>query len=122
MGDTLSDAEEKLLRTTVKGLSRAIILWLLSRRKMCGYEIIKEIYNLTDLKFTSGVIYPILYELEEKGLIKGEWTSKGRRNIKYYSITKNGLNILENLRALFSKSLRQIIENFIFDEDERNLP
>ena len=117
MGDPLSDAEEKLLKTTVKGLSRAIILWLLSRRKMCGYDIIKEIYKLTDLKFTSGVIYPVLYELEEKGLIKGEWTSKGRRNIKYYSITKNGLDILEDLRMLFSKSLKQIIENFILEDN-----
>jgi len=115
----LSDVEEKLFKTTVKGLSRALILWLLSRRKMCGYDIIKEIYRLTDLKFTSGVIYPILYELEEKGLIKGEWTSKGRRNIKYYSITKNGMDVLGDLRMLFSKSLRQIIENFIFESNRR---
>jgi len=49
----LSDIEEKLVRKTVKGLSRVIILWLVSRKKMSGYAIIKEIYRLTDFKFTS---------------------------------------------------------------------
>jgi len=109
----LSDAEEKLIRTTVKGLSRVIILWLISQKEMSGYAIIKEIHRLTDFKFTSGVIYPLLYELEEKELIKGEWVQKGRRNIKYYSITEKGENVLNGLRKLFDKPLRQVIESLL---------
>jgi len=109
----LSDAEEKLVRTTVKGLSRVIILWLVSQKKMSGYAIIKEIYRLTDFKFTSGIIYPLLYELEEKDLIRGEWVKKGRRNIKYYSITEKGENVLNRLRELFDKPLRQVIESLL---------
>ena len=109
----LSDIEEKLVRKTVKGLSRVIILWLVSRKKMSGYAIIKEIYRLTDFKFTSGIIYPLLYELEEKGLIRGEWIQKGRRNIKYYSITKKGVNTLDRLRELFDMPLGQVIESIL---------
>ncbi len=109
----MSDVEEKLIRATVKGLSRVIILWLISRKKMSGYAVIKEIYRLTDFKFTSGIIYPLLYELEEKGLIKGEWIQKGRRNIKYYSITEKGEKVLNSLRKLFDKPLRQVIESLL---------
>ena len=109
----LSDIEEKLVRKTVKGLSRAIILWLLSQKKMSGYAILKEICRLTDLKFASGIIYPLLYELEEKDLIRGEWIRKGRRNIKYYSITEKGENALNKLRELFDKPLREVIESLL---------
>jgi len=109
----LSDIEEKLLRTTVKGLSRVIILWLVSQKKMSGYTIIKEIHRLTDFKFTSRIIYPLLYELEEKELIKGEWVKKGRRNIKYYSITEKGESVLNRLRELFDKPVKQVIESLL---------
>ena len=109
----MSDIEEKLLRTTVKGLSRVIILWLVSQKKMSGYTIIKEIHRLTDFKFTSGIIYPLLYELEEKELIKGEWVKKGRRNIKYYSITEKGESVLNRLRELFDKPVKQVIESLL---------
>ena len=109
----LSDVEEKIIRTTVKGLSRALILWLVSQRKMSGYAIINEIYRLTGLKFTPGTVYPLLYELEGKDLIKGEWVQKGRRNIKYYSITEKGESVLNRLRELFDKPLRQVIESLL---------
>ena len=107
------DVEEKLIRTTVKGLSRVIILWLVSQKPMSGYAILKEIHRLTDFKFTSGIIYPLLYELEEKKLIDGEWVQKGRRNIKYYSITEKGKSVLNSLRKLFDKPLRQVIESLL---------
>jgi len=107
------DVEEKLIRTTVKGLSRVIILWLVSQKPMSGYAILKEIHRLTDFKFTSGIIYPLLYELEEKKLIDGEWVQKGRRNIKYYSITEKGKSVLNSLRKLFDKPVRQVIESLL---------
>jgi len=107
------DVEEKLIRTTVKGLSRVIILWLVSQKPMSGYAILKEIHRLTDFKFTSGIIYPLLYELEEKKLIDGEWVQKGRRNIKYYSITEKGKSVLNSLRKLFDKPVRQVMESLL---------
>jgi len=107
------DVEKKLIRRTVKGLSRAIILWLVSQKPMSGYSILKEIHKLTGFKFTSGVIYPLLYELEEKKLIDGKWVQKGRRNIKYHSITKKGKSELNSLRKFFNKPLRQVIESLL---------
>ena len=109
----MSDVEENLVKTTVKGLRRVLILWLISQSKMSGYSIIKEIHRLTEFKFTSGIIYPLLYELEEKGLIRGEWIRRGRRNIKYYSITEKGENVLNKIRELFDKPLRQVIESLL---------
>jgi len=109
-------SEENLIRATLRGLSRAIILWLLSKRPMSGYKITKEITRLTERKFTSGVVYPLLYELEEKGFIAGKWLQKGRRRIKYYSITEEGEEILRNIRKLFEKPLREVLQSLLGEE------
>ena len=80
----VASVEEELIQATIRGLSRAIILWLLSQKRMSGYKVNKELEKITGQHFTSGVSYPLLYELEEKRLIAGEWEKKGRRSIKYY--------------------------------------
>ncbi|OYT45541.1 PadR family transcriptional regulator [Candidatus Bathyarchaeota archaeon] len=109
-------SEEDLIRATLRGLSRAIILWLVSQKPMSGYHITKEITRLTERRFTSGTIYPLLYELERKGFITGKWTEKGRRRIKYYSITEEGEEILGKIRRLLEKPLREILQNFLGGE------
>jgi len=109
-------SEEDLIRATLRGLSRAIILWLVSQRPMSGYHITKEITRLTERRFTSGTIYPLLYELERKGFITGKWTEKGRRRIKYYSITEEGEEMLGKIRRLLEKPLREILQNFLGGE------
>jgi len=109
----LSSTEEDLIRATIRGLSRAIILWLVSRGPMSGYKITKEISRLTERKFTSGVVYPLLYELEEKGFISGKWFQKGRRRIKYYSITEEGEEVLRNIRRLFERPLREVLRSLL---------
>jgi len=49
--------------STVRGFSRAVILWLISQKPMSGYKIVKEMKRLTGQKFNPGIIYPLLYKL-----------------------------------------------------------
>ena len=109
----MAEAERELIKTTVTSLSRGIILWLINQKPMSGYGIVKELERSTGQHLTSGLIYPLLYELEKDGFIAGEWTQKGRRRTKYYSITPNGTELLNRLRVLFEMPMREALKEFI---------
>ena len=70
-----------------------LLLHLLSRGEMYGYEIVQEAArrssNAFDLK--EGTLYPALHQLEKKGQIKSYWrTADNGRERKYYSLTAKG--------------------------------
>ena len=77
----------------LKGTLSLLILSLLSRKTMYGYEIAATVHRDTDGTFTwrEGSLYPSLHKLEQSGLIEGEWEEKetGRKR-RYYHITKKG--------------------------------
>lgn len=109
----MAEVEEELIRSTIRGFSRAIILWLVSRNPISGYKITKEMRRLTERRFSPGIVYPLLYELEDKGLIMGKWAQRGRRRIKYYSITEDGARLLNGLRGLFEKPVREVLTDLL---------
>jgi DNA-binding PadR family transcriptional regulator len=80
---------------------------------MSGYGIVKELKHLTNQHLPSGIVYPLLYELEKDGFIIGEWTQKGRRRTKYYAITSSGVASLDRLRALFDMPVKEALKDFI---------
>jgi PadR family transcriptional regulator PadR len=77
----------------LKGTLALLILSLLSRKSMYGYEIAATVHRDTDGAFTwrEGSLYPNLHKLEADELISGEWEEKetGRKR-RYYHITKKG--------------------------------
>jgi len=115
----LVDIETDLVKATLRGFNRAIILWLVSQKRRSGYEIVKEMKRLTGQNFHSGVVYPLLYELEEKKLIAGRWVSRGRRRINYYSITNQGNELLMRLHRLFEMPVREVLKDLLQEKDVR---
>jgi len=81
----------------LKGLIDPIILSIVDRLPMYGYQIVKELERVTSgyLKLKSGTIYPSLLRLEKNGLVVSKWKQvtegRGRR---YYSITDEGHQFL----------------------------
>src|SRR6187399_2236184 len=77
----------------LKGTLSLLILSLLSRKPMYGYEISTTVRRDTDGAFTwrEGSLYPNLHKLQADGLIAGEWEQKetGRKR-HYYHITAKG--------------------------------
>src|SRR5688500_10917179 len=77
----------------VKGTLSLLILSLLGRKSMYGYEIAATVHRDTDGAFTwrEGSLYPNLHKMEQGGLIVGEWEEKetGRKR-RYYKITREG--------------------------------
>ena len=78
-----------------KGYLKMAVLFVLMRKPMHGYEIMKNInrWTLGIITPTAGGIYPTLKELETKGLIKGEWITEERRKI--YRITSKGKEVFK---------------------------
>lgn len=82
----------------MKGSIDILLLSLISKRDMYGYEIVKTLKeNSNDLyNMSEGTLYPALKRLENKGCVESYWGDSdtgGRR--KYYRITQNGKKVLE---------------------------
>ena len=69
-----------------KGYTKLAVLMFLNKKALTGYDIMKEIEEETlgFWKLTSGGVYPVLKDLEERGYIKGRWKAKGERRKKIY--------------------------------------
>ena len=77
----------------LQGTLDLIVLQLLRAEPTNGYDLALRIHAISDevLKINAGSLYPALYRLEERGLIKANWesTENGRR-AKVYSLTASG--------------------------------
>jgi transcriptional regulator len=74
-----------------------LVLSLLEVRARHGYEISKMIERESggELSFNVASLYPLLYRMEDKGLIEGRWVEKpGQRRRRYYRITSAGKKTL----------------------------
>jgi len=85
----------KIERELMRGAGPVAVLKLLESREMYGYELIEALSKRTDglLEMGHSTLYPLLYNLEAKGLIKGVWKSGGSgngRDRKYYRLTAKG--------------------------------
>ena len=101
----------------LKGTLSLLILSLLSRRAMYGYEIAATVHRDTDGAFIwrEGSLYPSLHKLESDGLIIGEWEEKetGRKR-RYYQVTKKGRGVLkEKVESWMEicRGVNRILEN-----------
>jgi PadR family transcriptional regulator PadR len=82
----------------LKGVLPAVVLEILSRGRMYGYELGEAIQQRSGDVFTlgRGTLYPLLYNLEAKGLITAEWQeNESARKRRYYSITGSGRDELQ---------------------------
>ena len=83
----------KIEAELMRGVAPMLVLKLLDRRAMYGYELIQEIDRHTDglLAMRHSTVYPLLYNLEAKGQIEGSWREGPTgRDRKYYRPTAKG--------------------------------
>ena len=83
----------KFERELLKGVAPVVVLEILSRGQMYGYELSQAIEKRSGnvLTLGRGTLYPLLYNLEAKGLVTAEWSdTEGKRRRRYYSITSKG--------------------------------
>ncbi|BFH59705.1 PadR family transcriptional regulator [Paenibacillus azoreducens] len=80
----------------LKGSTAILLLTVLNRKEMYGYELIKEIERSSEGVFLmkEGTLYPILHTLEAEGWLDAYWSTYDGRKRKYYRITDQGRNQL----------------------------
>ena len=69
-----------------------LVLHLVSEEPGYGNRLIDEIEEITQgvISVNPNTMYPLLRELEDRGLIEGRWEHPDKRTRRYYSITKAG--------------------------------
>ena len=78
-----------------------LILSLLTKGESYGYELIQEVKRLSgdEIKWTDGMLYPVLHRMEANGWIKSHWVEiENGRKRKYYSLKKDGHQALKEKR------------------------
>lgn len=97
---------KKRIRSKIaRGSAELAILALLNKQPLYGFEIAKRIDEESDgaLHFNLASLYPMLYELERRGWVKGRWEANlAGRDRRYYCLTAAGKKKLAPLRKEWS--------------------
>src|SRR5215472_12971976 len=101
----IDDAEDNARK---KGSAELLVLAQLEGRARHGYEIGVEIERRSEgaVSFQIASLYPVLYRLERKGLIAGQWVeAAGQRRRRFYKLTPAGRKVLAEQRRSWSSFL-----------------
>lgn len=107
----------------IGGSSNLLVLSLIHKRDMYGYEIIKELEILSEqvFQFKEGTLYPILHRFENAGWIESYLKIAGNgKERKYYKITKSGIKQLaieQEQFEVFRESVLKVIggSRYVFE-------
>jgi PadR family transcriptional regulator, regulatory protein PadR len=90
----------------LQGTLDLIVLQLLNAEPTNGYDLTLRIQTISrdTLNVNAGSLYPALYRLERRGLIRARWaaTDTGRR-AKFYSVTATGRKYLDEQRESWER-------------------
>lgn len=108
---------DKYIRQMKKGVLDMLVLKLLEKDQKYGYQLISELKEKSGELFIlkEGTLYPILYRLEDDGLVESTWSSPEGKQMarKYYRITGEGQTALGEIAGLWiqmSRGIWQIME------------
>ncbi|MDO5849555.1 MAG: PadR family transcriptional regulator [Methanobrevibacter sp.] len=108
-GNDLKDCNDAVfVKQFHNGVTRILIMWIISKGKIHGYGISKELDNFFSIfkksndnkssHFNPAKIYPILKNMEDKGLLESEGGVINNKKVKLYSLTDKGQESLEMIR------------------------
>lgn len=86
-----------------------LVMHLMAAGPSYGNQLMDRISELTEgvLSVNPNTMYPLLRQLEGRGLIEGRWEHPERRSRRYYSLTAEGKKEYRRLR----KEVRPFLES-----------
>jgi DNA-binding PadR family transcriptional regulator len=92
-------------------MSRFFILRVLCCRSLHGYEIAKEVSEITGgcCAPTEGSLYPVLHEFEKSGLTTSTVLTVGNRERRVYTLTEKGKEAYEVATEAWTEAARYIL-------------
>jgi DNA-binding PadR family transcriptional regulator len=90
-----------------------LVLHLLSQEPTYGNRLIDSIEEITNgaISVNPNTMYPLLRDLEDRGLVDSRWEHPDRRTRRYYSITPAGRREYKRLRAEVEPFLDSVIRS-----------
>lgn len=82
------------------------------RQEHYGYTLRKALEE-QGLAMDEGTLYPLLRRLESQGLLASEWREENKRNKRFYRLSEQGEQILEQLLGewqTINASLERILQ------------
>ncbi|MEM3341785.1 MAG: PadR family transcriptional regulator [Thermoplasmata archaeon] len=98
----------EVLDSFIKNSLEVIILTILYDEAMCGYDIIKIIQQHFNVLISQGTIYPLLHNLEKKGIL--EVSKDDTARAKIYRPTEEGKEIIRRNLKDFLKAQQYLSE------------
>jgi PadR family transcriptional regulator PadR len=82
----------KLERELMRGAGPVAVMQLLAGGEKYGYELVEALSRHANgvLAMGQSTLYPMLYNLEAKGLVKSRLDESGPRPRRYYHLTAKG--------------------------------
>lgn len=104
-----SSAYERQMK---KGALDMLVLRLLMEEQKYGYQLIMELREKSGSIFClkEGTLYPILYRLEEEGLVESRWSEAESRQLprKYYLMTDKGQAVMREMYQSWQQIVRGV--------------
>jgi len=101
------NASKQLVQHIVRNSLDIHILRLLQAEPTWGYNIIKKIKTLYDIKIRHGALYPLLKKLETNGLITSKREIQKGRVRKTYTITEKGKQIIQTYYNILEQQIQE---------------
>lgn len=114
-----------LEREWMRGAAPLAVVTLLDGRPMYGYELVEALERRSGglLSMGQSTVYPLLYNLQERGLLTTRWdrAPSGRKR-KYYRLTPAGRRWLEQQRGQWERLVEALARLGVGEGPDPALP
>ena len=97
-----------------------LVLHLLSREPAYGNRLIEQIEGITQgaISVNPNTMYPLLRQMEGRGLVDASWEHPDRHTRRYYSITPAGRREFRRLKTEVEPFLDSVIRSVSLIREE----
>lgn len=115
--------DDRFLQQLKKGVLELLVLETICDSSTYGYELLTKLKTRSNALFTlkEGTLYPILYRLEDDGLIESSWSAGSGRSApkKMYTATPAGRQ--EQLRRCHIwRDFAATVDSFFLEGEQNN--
>ena len=112
----------KINKELLKGSTTVLILSILNRKDMYGYEMIKEmdLRSKGVFSFKEGTLYPVVHNLLKKEYISSRDEIVNKKIRVYYHIEPIGKEYLEQTIIEFRKNMQGVFEIIAYGEGKKD--
>jgi len=107
-GKLAQNFRKEIVQRVSRNFLDILVLRLIQTEPMWGYGIIKKTEKLFGIKLRHGALYPLLNQLEKKGLARSRKIAKGGRVRKVYEITSKGIQLVDSYYDFLREQLQRM--------------